>query len=325
MESKKLIDNISKINIFMETNTVFASSIINIGYNLYKNNQIDDAYYMFDKAFNINNKSIEAYYGILLCIKKNKNIYNKSYIIMDIPEEQMIYESRGKNYYDIIAEFMRNIEKYIDMDNFFYNIISWIDNKIALSKEKNKLSLLYCIKGEIFLILYYTDFSRVNLEEAYNSYNKSISLTEKGSPCAWIGMAEINYLLGNNENALYCSDKAIELNNKYSYAYIVKGIIMLNAKDIRSMEYINNGLNIKLSEFNVNTPADDIKNFIVNKINEIRYNNININDFIKRWKLSCYYLGYCPIHPYIKSYFTLRNNKRLVISHYIDNKKVQHS
>ncbi len=316
------------INTFMSTNPSFSFPIYIIGYNLLINKQYYEAKYYFNRALNIDERMIESQLSLRLLYNKINAQNDEYYKINLYPKYEWEFDEKKSedDYNELIFNiYSWAINHYYDR-NFFPEIINLIKKYIEKDKYISIKYILYAIKARFILLNSYLNYNNSNfLKKSDELYKRSIEFSnQKNNSAAWGGRAEVNYLLGNTDNAIEYALNAVKMNDSYSYVYTVLGNILINSGDYYGYKYINEAVKMRIKMYKTYNNSDDIKNILIEKILELK-NCINISDIYRTWKYSCYYFGYCPEHPHLKTYIILRENKRIIISHYYNKRLIQHS
>jgi tetratricopeptide (TPR) repeat protein len=224
--------------------------------------------------------------------------------------------SKGTESYEkILGEVYKWVTHHISDQSFFKEIVDFLSIKIETATNDDEISRLYSIKGHFLLADSYLRLdNRELLILADNCYENSDKSKAAGCRSSSLrGRAEINFILGNYDDALEYSDKSIKCDPSYPYAYVTKGVIEWHNREYsEAIKLFSMAIDQYLGMVTVRKPSTEVMQLIEEKISSILLNQsdeIDSRNEFRAWILSSYYYGYCPFHPKETSYFNIQKRK----------------
>ncbi|ACP37599.1 tetratricopeptide repeat protein [Saccharolobus islandicus] len=337
--------HVYEINVFLANEPNFAKSYIAVGWVNLVNNIINDTLIASEKALLIDESAHEAILIRNIC-RNSKNIRsyfgnNIDYKFTNVPGWVIsdsyveILNKKNKNIIDVLEKFLRYMQSNISSIISQLDFLNKLENFLLYNCPKylglDLQQLCYAILGNFYLTKFYLTRHNKELETASIMYSNAINLSEEKPSASFLrAMAEINFLKGEKKDAENLSQSAIEADPNYPYAYITKAIILykLGIRD-EYLKLIKKGVEKRLTNLQlieglnstINGSREEIREILLTELKEFYDKNSKCQDIGKNWRESCYYLGFCPLHPHLKPYLVARTNnqktkKYLRVVHY---------
>lgn len=303
-------------NAFMGEEPAFAESLVASAKVLCLNGLIKEAIPLFKRATVIDPDSYEALIDMQLCQRQGRG---------DGP--RLLPEILSHFKQDEIRFIIRWISENFRNPEFTRDFLALLNERGERARGTEIYPAILLLKSQFLLNQAYLRFlDREYLRKAEESLEEATNLT-KGTLAsrAWRMRAEVNFLLGSSDLALDYVSNAKREDRNYPYAPLTGAVILWrNGDKDEAMEFVNEGVSIKVRNFAINEVRKEIRDYIAEVIEEMtkkRADRIDLKVDERIWELSSYYYGYCPIHTTLKPYFVLQRSKKgngwLKVTHYV--------